>query len=306
MSQPSAIDTVAVVALERAMDAGKRVRETLVGRYPSVECVPYESGVIADRFASDDAIVGVMATGILFRRIAPLLDSKWTDPAVVGLDTTLTWAVPLVGGHHGANVLARELGAIGATPVVTTGTEVAAKTGVEARAQALDAQIETPDSTVATNLAVLDGDLGPVARLDGPQAVLVSDDVTVMRRTEPAGIVLGTGCVSGVDAEQVRNAWDRTLADLAYTAADVEFVATGTLKKDEPGLETAAADYGVGVVSFDRETLVAHEGPTESKAAELLDWPGIAEASAIAGGREHELVVPKRVYEDAVTVAVGR
>ena len=302
----NAVDTVAVIALERAMDAGSEVRDALAPSYSSVECVPYNSGVIADRFASVDAIVGVMATGILIRKIAPLLDSKWADPAVVGLDTELTWAIPLVGGHHGANALARQLAVVGATPAVTTATEVTAKTSVETRAKALDAQIETPDSTVATNLAVLEDDLGPVARLDGPQAVLVSEDVTVMRRTEPAGIVLGTGCVSGVDAEQVRDAWDRTLADLAYTATDVEFVATGALKKDEPGLQTAAAEYGVGVVYFDRETLRAHEGPSQSKATELRDWPGIAEASAIAGGRKHELVAPKTAYNGAVTVAIGR
>ena len=64
--------------------------------------------------------------------------------------------------------------------------------------------------------------------------------------------------------------------------------------------------FGAGVVLFEKETLLNHEGPTPSRAKELIGWPGIAEASAIAGGREHELTREKERFEEAVTVAVGR
>jgi cobalt-precorrin 5A hydrolase len=262
------------------------------------------------------------------RKAAPLLSDKWADPAIVVVDEALTWAIPLTGGHHGANQVAADLAAMGAVPAMTTASEVAGKQAVERRAEALDAHVETPDSTVATNLAVLDDDLGPVARLNGPQAVLVEDDVTILKRNRDAaeqneegengdlegeaegkerpGLVLGTGTVSDVDPEQVHAAWKHALAAVGRDRDAVEFVATATRKADEPGLLAAAEAWDLGLVAFEKETLERFEGPSPTRSRELIGWPGIAEAAAIAGGREHELAREKERYDDAVTVAVGR
>jgi len=153
---------------------------------------------------------------------------------------------------------------------------------------------------------VLNEELGPVARLDGPRAVLVGDDVTVLKRNADDGVVLGTGTVSGVDKEQVLDAWEAALDDLGLGFGDVDFVATGARKEDEEGLYEAARAIDAGVVLFEKETLEGFEGPSPSRSKELIGWPGIAEASAIAGGREHELARTKERFDDAVTVAVGR
>jgi cobalt-precorrin 5A hydrolase len=246
-----------------------------------------------------------MASGIAMRKTAGLLDDKWDDPAVVVIDEELTWAIPLTGGHHGANQVAYDLSQLGAVPAMTTASEAAGKQGIESKAKALDAHVVNGDSTVATNLAVLNDELDVVERLDGPRAVLVGDDVTVMKRNDE-GVVLGTGTVSGVKKEQVLDAWETALDDLGLGFADVEFVATATRKEGEEGLYEAATEIGAGVVLFEKETLLEHEGPTPSRAKELIGWPGIAESAAIAGGREHELVREKERFDDAVTVAVGQ
>ena len=138
--------------------------------------------------------------------------------------------------------------------------------------------------------------------------MLVGDDVTVLKRNgDPEdGVVLGTGSVSGADAEQFDAAWGRALDEADADWGDVEFVATGTRKEDEAGLLEAADARDLGVVSFEKETLEDHEGPTPSRSKELIGWPGISEASAIAGGRDHELLREKKRYDEAVTVAVGR
>ena len=177
---------------------------------------------------------------------------------------------------------------------------------MEARADALGATIETPDSTVATNLAVLREELGPVERLEGARAVLVGADVTVFRQSAEADLVLGTGCRSGTDAETCRAAWEAALEAAGRSIEDVQFVATGALKADEPGLREAAAALDLGLIAFEKATLEQFEGPSDSLAPELTGWPGIAEASAIAGGREHELLAEKRRFEEQVTVAIGR
>jgi len=299
-------EEIAIISFERKLDAAEEIAAGIGDGYERVDIVEYHGDVFAEHWGEYDCFVGLMASGIAMRKTAPLLDDKWDDPAIVVADEELTWAIPITGGHHGANQVAHDLSRLGAVPAMTTASEAAGKQGVESKAKALDAHVVNGDSTVATNLAVLNEELGPVARLDGPRAVLVDDDVTVLKRNAEGGVVLGTGTVSGVKTSQVLDAWRAALDDLGLDFSDVDFVATGTRKEGEEGLYEAAKEIGAGVVLFEKETLEAFEGPSPSRSKELIGWPGIAEASAIAGGREHDLILEKERFDDAVTVAVGR
>ncbi|MEF8786216.1 MAG: cobalt-precorrin 5A hydrolase [Haloarculaceae archaeon] len=299
-------EEIAIVSFERKLDTARDIKNKLDGEYDRIDIVEYHGEVFAEHWGEYDCFVGLMASGIAMRKTAPLLDDKWDDPAIVVVDEELTWAIPLTGGHHGANQVAHDLSKLGAVPAMTTASEAAGKQGVESKAKALDTHVVNGDSTVATNLAVLNDELGPVARLDGPRAVLVEDDVTVLKRNSAEGVVLGTGTVSGVDTDQVISAWEQALADIDLGFSDVDFVATGTRKEGEEGLYEAAQEIGAGVVLFEKETLEEFEGPSPSRSKELIGWPGIAEASAIAGGRDHDLRREKERFDDAVTVAVGQ
>ena len=299
-------EEIAIIAFERKMDTAEEIVDGIGDRYDSVDILEYHSDVFEEYWGEYDCFVGLMASGIAMRKTAHLLEDKWDDPAIVVIDEELTWAIPITGGHHGANQVAQDLATMGAVPAMTTASEAAGKQGVESKAKAMDAHVVNGDSTVKTNLAVLDDELGPVERLEGPRAVLVGDDVTVLKRNTDDGVVLGTGSVSGADTEAFLAAWEEALERTEYELEDVEFVATATRKAEEEGLLEAARELDLGVVVFDKETLLEHEGPTPSKSKELIGWPGVSEASAIAGGAERELVLEKIGYENEVTVAVGR
>ncbi|ELY59935.1 cobalt-precorrin 5A hydrolase [Natronolimnohabitans innermongolicus] len=299
-------EEIAIVSFGRKMETAEEIQSELEDRYETIDIIEYHGDVFEEHWGEYDCFIGLMASGIAMRKTAHLLDDKWDDPAICVVDEELTWAIPITGGHHGANQVAQDLATMGAVPAMTTASEAAGKQGVESRAKAMDAHVVNGDSTVKTNLAVLDDDLGPVERLEGPKAVLVGDDVTVLKRNTQDGIVLGTGSVSGASAEAFLAAWEEALAQTDYDLEDVEFVATATRKEEEEGLLEAATELDLGVVAFDKETLLAHEGPTPSKSKELIGWPGVSEASAIAGGAERELVLEKIGYENEVTVAIGR
>jgi cobalt-precorrin 5A hydrolase len=299
-------EEIAVVSFERKLDTAREIEAGIGDAYERVDVIEYHGDVFDEHWGEYDCFVGLMASGIAMRKTAPLLDDKWDDPALVVVDEELTWAIPITGGHHGANQVAHDLSQLGAVPAMTTASEAAGEQSVESKAKALDAHVVNGDSTVATNLAVLNGELGPVVRLDGPRAVFVGDDVTVLKRNAADGVVLGTGTVSVVKKATVLDAWAAVLDDLGLAVSDVEFVATGTRKEGEEGLYEAAQEIGAGVVLFERETLAEFEGPSRSRSKELIGWPGIAEASAIAGGREHDLAREKERFDEAVTVAVGR
>jgi cobalt-precorrin 5A hydrolase/precorrin-3B C17-methyltransferase len=72
-------------------------------------------------FAAGSPIVGICAAGILIRAMAPLLADKRAEPPVVAVAEDGSTAVPLLGGHHGANRLARAIAeATGGAAAITT------------------------------------------------------------------------------------------------------------------------------------------------------------------------------------------
>lgn len=115
------------------------------------------SDEIKDIFCKFSAIVGVMAAGILIRTLAPLLRGKLVDPAVVCVDVAGRFAVSLLSGHYGgANHLARLIAAgIGATPVITTGSDTLGRKSVEEIARSLHCNILNPEMLVDINALIV-------------------------------------------------------------------------------------------------------------------------------------------------------
>ena len=76
-------------------------------------------------FANYKRIVYIMPAGVVVRAIAPLVKSKYSDPAVVVCDVHARWCVSLLSGHEGgANELAMQISnAVFAEPIVSTTTE---------------------------------------------------------------------------------------------------------------------------------------------------------------------------------------
>ena len=81
---------------------------------------------VPDWFAQYDQLVFFLAAGAVTRLIAPCLVSKEDDPGVLAIDEKRQFVVPLLSGHRGgANAFARTVaGCLGATPVVTTASDV--------------------------------------------------------------------------------------------------------------------------------------------------------------------------------------
>ena len=76
-------------------------------------------------FQEIEGLIYVAPSGVAVRAIAPLLESKLVDPAVVVVDVRGRFAVSLLSGHEGgANDLALQVAnALGAEPIVTTTSE---------------------------------------------------------------------------------------------------------------------------------------------------------------------------------------
>ncbi len=79
---------------------------------------------LATSFQQGHPIIALMASGIVLRAIGPLLDSKHSDAPVIAVSPDGRHIVPLVGGHHGANQLARQIADITqGTAAITTASD---------------------------------------------------------------------------------------------------------------------------------------------------------------------------------------
>lgn len=96
-----------MIKFEYVNDKGKRLAETIERELQDVEA---------------NAIIFVGALGICVRKISELVNDKYTDPAVICVDSTGKYVIPVLSGHvGGANDLARQIAMItGGEAIITT------------------------------------------------------------------------------------------------------------------------------------------------------------------------------------------
>ena len=111
---------------------------------------------IGRRWATHRQVVLIMSAGIAVRAIAPLLDHKNRDPAVLCMDEAGQSVIPLLGGHRaGANDLARRIAAFtGGHAAVTTASDTQGLPALDLLGRAEEWQID-PDSALTYAMGCL-------------------------------------------------------------------------------------------------------------------------------------------------------
>ena len=101
---------------------------------------------IAALFADFDQVVFFVSLGAVVRLIAPHLKSKDEDPGVLVVDDAAQFVIPVLSGHvGGANAMAEQLAALlGATPVLTTASDVGKTIPVDILGRELGWKVEAP------------------------------------------------------------------------------------------------------------------------------------------------------------------
>ena len=109
---------------------------------------------LQEHFAELDALIHVGALGICVRHIAPYVKNKYKDPAVVCVDSTGRFAVPVLSGHiGGANELAEQIAQMmGGEAVVTTQSDNTDLWALDTLGKKYDWQ--TPQSRASMNKCI--------------------------------------------------------------------------------------------------------------------------------------------------------
>jgi cobalt-precorrin 5A hydrolase/precorrin-3B C17-methyltransferase len=268
-------------------------------------------------WAQCDGLVCFLAVGATVRLIAPLLDSKWTDPAVVCVDESARHAVAVVGGHAaGANALAaRVAGVFGADVVITTATDAMSLPGLNLLGWPTEGAIGT------VSRALLDGErvrleserTWPLPPLpdnvgdEGEFRILVTDALTTPGPRDailrPPSLVVGVDSRSGVAADEVLRLADGALAEAGLSAASVAAMATAEARVEEPGVQEAARERGWPLVGYPVSQLAAAVPAQRRHQPAEVAAISVAEAAALAGATE--LVLPEH-GSAGTSVAVAR
>lgn len=322
--------TPVVVALSRSgEDLAHRIAKHLdapvhgrEGRVATADAYfPNALDHIRDLFAAGTPIVGVCASGILVRAVAPILNDKTSEPPVLSVSDDGSVVVPLLGGHRGANRLAKSIAEhIEADAAVTTAGDVAM--GVALDEPPVGYRLQNPQDAKPVMAALLNG---AGATLSGESmgdfTLPEGDDVEIsVTETPQAGnesrlvyhpqrFALGLGCARNADPEALWQHIEKTLAENEIAKGAIACVATIDLKADEPAIIQAAARLSVPLRLFTAGEL---EGMTDRLAnpsdvvfAEV-GCHGVSEGAALAvAGDAAELVVAK-VKTDEATCAIAR
>jgi cobalt-precorrin 5A hydrolase len=187
------------------------------------------AGFIGGLWPDHAAIVGVMASGILVRAIAPHVASKYDDPAVVVVDDAGRFAISLLSGHEGgANRLAEQIAAeTRGQAVVTTGSEARRRVvvGVGARRGVTEERV----------LAAVDEALSAVGRTREDVRGLATIDL----KQDEAGILAAAERL-GVPVQIIGRERIRVLQDALRDPGFVEDI-TGVAAVCEPAAMLAGA-----------------------------------------------------------------
>lgn len=315
--------TPIVLALNAAgEDTARRVAAALdcplhgrVGRTQADITFPNALDHARDLFAAGHAVIGVCASGILIRAVAPLLSDKTAEPPVISVSDDGKLVVPLLGGHRGANRLARQVaGALGGVAAVTTAGDVAL--GVALDEPPGGYRLANPEDAKDVMAALLSGGgarQSGEALFDLPEGdaveIVVSDAVEAGGPAKlvyhPQRYALGVGCARDADAGELWENVQAVLTDAGVAPGAVASINTLDLKLDEPAMNALAARLGRPLRAFSAADLRDIDVPNPSDVVRAeVGTPSVSEAAALAasGGT---LVVPKRKTANT-TAALAR
>ncbi|MBD1939915.1 precorrin-3B C(17)-methyltransferase [Microcoleus sp. FACHB-68] len=280
---------------------------------------------LANIWADHGAFVFSLAAGAVVRLIAPLLQHKSTDPAVVVVDETGQFVISLCSGHQGgadqlARLIARQLGA---TPVLTGASAGLGLPAVDMLGVPFGWQRGEGDWT-GVSAAVARGETVEIFQEAGltlwqshlpeghpfyfergeerenippmPHAqiritfkdqLLISPSPIPQIHWHPKVLWVGIGCERGTSRQLIETAIQQVFKTHQLALKAIAGIATIDIKADEVGIIELCQDWHLPVKTFPAETLRGIPVPTPSTIVEAeVGTPSVAEAAAIAAGNQ--------------------
>jgi len=316
------------VAIIPISEAGKEIAQDL---QRELKAKIISRSDVGHQWKQFDAFIFIGAMGICVRTIAPYINDKHEDPAVVCVDSLGLNAISVLSGHiGGANDLAREVaGLIGAREVITTQSDNAGLWALDTFAERFHWAIASDDDmneciyafvnrqptallmevcdegtdylektlpphvTVVKSLEEVDPQKYRLVILVTPYNLCAPDGVLELHFV-PMVASLGFGLSHHPDDyEDIYDQIDEAMSQIGVLPCYKRYC-TIDVKEDEEFCAMLVDDLGEELVYYSAEQLAKVEVPNPSKTVEKhVGTPSVCEAAAILGANNGKLIVPK-------------
>lgn len=166
--------TAIIVISEASISMAKTLKQELpeseiFSTIANADCrhIPALQEAVPQLFRDSDALIFIGAMGICVRAIAPCIEDKKTDPAVLCVDSTGRYVISVLSGHvGGANGLTQYVaGILGAEPVITTRSDRTGLWALDTLGKKCDWQAIPGENCDMNHLISLFVDCAPTALL---------------------------------------------------------------------------------------------------------------------------------------------
>ncbi len=294
--------------------------------------------ILPTAWAEFDAIIFIMATGAVIRKIAPHLKDKATDPAVLIMTLDLKRIIPLVSGHlGGANELSVEISQSldECVNFVTTASDQIKVLAFDMFAKKMNYEISNLKSLAQLANRIINKQTVQVVTypsiieelknfegynedsiifftpddLDDFESEISTLYITPQKlannslQFHPKEIVLGLGMNRGTDSKEIDLAVKRFCFEHSLDFKNVTTLASFEAKADEIGLLEFAKNANKELKFFNaNEINKLEQNFSPSQATKFFNIKGVAEPASLLASKTKTLFLSKRIYGN-VTVA---
>ncbi|MCX7615457.1 MAG: cobalt-precorrin 5A hydrolase [Clostridiales bacterium] len=299
-------------------------------KYESEGLLPFGDSLLTltkNAFYNSDVLIFVGAAGIAVRTIAPFIESKDKDPAVIVIDENGENVIPILSGHlGGANKITQQIAeALDSRAVITTATDINHVFSVDIWAKEHDLHIENIENIKYISSSVLKGEkIGFVC--DYPvcgelpdifhnekaeSGIYVSDDVNKKPfaktlNLRPKKFVIGLGCRKNIDTKALEDFVLGSLSRLNIPTFLICFIATIDIKANETAIVALCEKYKYRLLTYTSEELNNINGNfTASEFVKrTVGVDNVCERAAFLASDSGELMLKKTIGEN-MTIAIA-
>jgi len=303
-------------------------KEGLTEQKDIVEFKKLESALV-ETWKKYSAIIAILAIGAVVRKVAPLLKSKESDPAVLVINLKLDRVIPLLSGHlGGANELAETISqrVPNCLNFISTATDQTNTLAFDILAKDRGWRIENIKELAKISNRLINREVVNVATYKSifnsiensknlklidfkdidKNSVVISPNFKSERLTLIPKVYIGIGCNRGTSKDIIKRAFLEFIEKHNIDLRDIAKIGSFEAKRDEEGLLEFVKEYNFKIEFFKKEDINNLEREfSKSASTKFFGLKGVAEPSSILTSEYRELVIKKEVYFGAVTIALG-
>ena len=346
LSNKSSYAIIAVT--ETAKKLGFKLKEKL-----DIDCPIYTTEKIADSrtiaikgrvieslriiFQQVDVLICIMAMGAVVRGIAPVIQDKTKDPAVIVMDEIADHVISLLSGHlGGANQITMKIAKLlNSDPVITTATDVQGVVALDNLAKEVNGWREDLRPLVKKFNSYLGNkdivyfyqekkwitDIRGLTIIDESQVqdILTKGAPLIWMSTKPVEIesetvaviypkpyILGVGAKKNIPFIQFQDSFYDFCKQEGISESEIAKIVSIDLKKNEKAINELSKSLHCPFVTFSKEELqvVAHKYPQSEFVKKTVGVGSVALASADLASDGN--VLTKRFAKNGATFALAK